>query len=266
MDYNFKRLDNYTKTYRNKQTGFTVDYLSKKQMKALFPDSDFHVAGQIGIKTKDKRIATLAANGKTQGVYKLNSTMFTAVDGYVQTEEGDFIAVKKNIWYMWLLLLLLLAALITGGILLSQNIGKTKPTGGEQTTENQQGIIDGGAGILDDISIPDKIDTAGKSIDLPGIVKIPFKSGTKQQRFVFTNPKNNPCFFQIDLIIIQDGKEETIYKSNLIPPGYSIKDFEITRELEPGEYKAVVVYNTFSFDKERNELNKGRINTKIIVE
>ena len=48
MSYIAQGLNNYTKTYSNKRTGFSVGYYTVSQVKALYPQGDYQVAAQIG--------------------------------------------------------------------------------------------------------------------------------------------------------------------------------------------------------------------------
>lgn len=100
MSYIAQGLNNYTKTYSNKRTGFSVGYYTVSQVKALYPQGDYQVAAQIGAGVKKNAPDTLAYNGKTEPAapYKKNPLHRTA--GYISCGEKQFVAVKKNI--VWL--------------------------------------------------------------------------------------------------------------------------------------------------------------------
>lgn len=66
MSYIAQGLNNYTKTYSNKRTGFSVGYYTVSQVKALYPQGDYQVAAQIGAGVKKNAPDTLAYNGKTE--------------------------------------------------------------------------------------------------------------------------------------------------------------------------------------------------------
>lgn len=55
MSYIAQGLNNYTKTYSNKRTGFSVGYYTVSQVKALYPQGDYQVAAQIGAGVKKMR-------------------------------------------------------------------------------------------------------------------------------------------------------------------------------------------------------------------
>lgn len=55
MSYTAQGLSNYTKTYSNKRTGFSVGYYTASQVKALYPQGNYQVAAQIGAGVKKMR-------------------------------------------------------------------------------------------------------------------------------------------------------------------------------------------------------------------
>ncbi len=265
MSYTAQGLSNYTKTYRNKRTGFSIGYYKASQMKALYPQKDYRVAGQIGAGVKKNAPDTLTYNGKSEplGEYKKNPFHRTA--GYVACGEGSFIAVKKNIVWLWILILLLVLGLIFG-VQYAVNhwdemfpdvpaVASTQPKG-----QVDQNIVEGDITL----STKKKIQTKGASIKLPGITTMHFKAGQTEQEFILRNPEENPCYFKFQIIL--DSTGEIIYESNLVPPGYAISKFHLTRALDAGNYKATVKYLTYSFDAEQNPLNNGQMKTTISVE
>ena len=60
MSYIAQGLNNYTKTYSNKRTGFSVGYYTVSQVKALYPQGDYQLAAQIGAGVKKNAPDTLA--------------------------------------------------------------------------------------------------------------------------------------------------------------------------------------------------------------
>ena len=106
MSYIAQGLNNYTKTYSNKRTGFSVGYYTVSQVKALYPQGDYQVAAQIGAASK-KCAGYAGLQWKTEPAapYKKNPLHRTA--GYISCGEKQFVAVKKNIVWLWILLLIL---------------------------------------------------------------------------------------------------------------------------------------------------------------
>ncbi len=245
------------KVYKNGKTGFAVPCYKKKQMDDLYPAGGFSVVGQLG-KGRDE-IGELSAGDQSETVYAVSKMPHASIKGYVQVGENEFLAVVKDVLLLWLLLLLLLLALAVG---LGFGIHYAVTTGAEPETTKPAGVVDDNAVLgIPDLSVPDKMDTAGRQIEAKGIPEMNLAAGQIEQTFVFTNPENNPCYFKIEVVLADTG--EVIYTSNLLPPGYSISKFNLDRALDAGEYKAIVRINTFTFDKEQRPLNNIVIKTTI---
>lgn len=265
MTYTAQGLNNYTKTYSNKRTGFSVGFYSTAQVKALHPQGDYRTVAQIGAGVRKNTPDTLSYNGKTEPAAPYKKNLMHRTAGYISCGENQFIAVKKNIIWLWILLLTLLLALIFG-IQYAVNhwdemfpdkpaVVSTDPRG-----EVDQNIVEGDITL----STKKKIDTKGKTIQLPGITSMRLKAGQTEQEFVLRNPEENPCYFKFQIVL--DSSGEVLYESNLVPPGYAISKFHLKRTLDAGTYKATVKYLTYSFDAEQNPLNKGQVKTTIIAE
>lgn len=265
MSYIAQGLNNYTKTYSNKRTGFSVGYYTVSQVKALYPQGDYQVAAQIGAGVKKNAPDTLAYNGKTEPAapYKKNPLHRTA--GYISCGEKQFVAVKKNIVWLWILLLILLLVLIFGIQYAANHWDEMFPDQPAVASTDPKGQVDQNI-VEGDITLSTKkkIDTKGKTIKLPGITSMKFKAGQTEQEFVLRNPEGNPCYFKFQIILDKTG--EILYESNLVPPGYAIAKFHLKRAMDAGSYKATVKYLTYSFDAEQNRLNNGQVKTTITVE
>lgn len=245
------------KVYRNQKTGFAVPCYKKKQMDDMYPAGGFSVIGQLG-KGRDE-IGELSAGDKSETVYAVSKMPHASIKGYVQVGENEFLAVVKDVLLLWLLLLLLLLALAVG---LGFGIHHAVTTGAEPDPTPAPGVIDENAILGEgEISIPDKIQTKGRQITVRGIPEMDLVAGQREQTFVFSNPEENPCYFKIEIALEDTG--EVLYTSGLLPPGYSISQFNLNRALEAGEYKAVVHFYNYSFDKEQRPLNNMDIKTTI---
>jgi len=114
------------------------------------------------------------------------------------------------------------------------------------------------------------------NIAIPGFESLEFKAGTKKQSVSFYNPEENTCYFRMSLILQAAGteaggtaadsgaKEETLWTSELLEPGESIKSIDITKELESGEYPAVLKYECFSL-KDETPLNGSKVELTLKV-
>lgn len=247
--------------YRNNKVGFVASYYKKKEMDDLYPAGGFNVCGQVG-KGRDE-IGTVTAADVRETVYAVSKMPHASVKGYIRVGENDFLAVVKDVLALWLFLILLAALLLAGlGLLIRHAvITNAKP----EPETRAPGVIDSNAIEGEgQYSIPEKTDTKGRQIKVNGIAEMKLKAGSREQNFVFSNPAENPCYFQIEVVLIDSG--ESIYTSNLLPPGYSISNFTMNRALEAGSYRAVVHFKTYSFDKEQRPLNNMDIKTTIVAE
>lgn len=249
------------KTYVNKKSGFRVSYIKSADMKKAFPAGGYYVVGQIGVGRTETGV--LSFGGVDEKVYKTRKMPHTSVSGYVQVGEHEFIAVVRDILAAIILAviagLLVIAAIAAAVVLFWPDSSDTPPA-----DNTGSGVIDTGAELGEgEVSVPEKTETKGKQIKINGIAQMQLKAGQTSQNYVFANPEENPCYFQIE--IEMRGTGEILYKSDLIPPGYHISKFELNRALDAGEYDVTVHFLCFSFDKEQRPLNNMDIKTVIVA-
>ncbi len=119
-----------------------------------------------------------------------------------------------------------------------------------------------GVGFILDENAKDYIgaDPSSRSGDVPGI-KIPgydtvtLPANTKNVKMILLNPKDNPCYFQFELMV----KGETYYMSNLVEPSKCIEDLTLTKPLIKGEYKAVLQIRAYSLDGNYTVMNGANV-------
>ena len=101
------------------------------------------------------------------------------------------------------------------------------------------------------------------NIAIPGYESLDFKAGKKKQSVNFYNPEENTCYFRISLVLKADEAEEVLWTSELIEPGEEVKSIKLDKELESGEYPAILKYECFSL-KDETPLNGS--NVELILE
>lgn len=245
--------------YKNRKTKAEFPFIKKADMENAFPAGGYTVVGQIG--KGEEQIGTLSVGGCEEPVYKTVKKGMTKIVGFVQVGSNEFLAVVKSTWLLLLLILLLIALLcgLTGFLL-----HKFLPDKPDEQPTLPPIIIDAGAeegeGKLD---IPDKIETKGKKITINSVPEIRLKANQLEQNFPFANPKSNPCFFVIDVMLADTN--EVIYTSDMIPPGYAVSSFKLKKPLSPGTYNVKIRYNTYSFDKERTPLNNMVVKAVVVA-
>ncbi len=244
--------------YRNRKTDFVAAYYKKKEMDDRYPAGGFTVSGQIGCGRDE--LGAVTSGGIEERVYAVSKMPHTKIVGYICVGENEYLAVLKDQLALILLLILLLALLLAGlGFLIHHAV----TTGAEPEPPSQSaGVLDPDAELgPGQISVPDKVETAGKQIKVNGIAEMNLVAGQREQNFVFSNPEENPCYFEIEIVLRDTG--EVLYTSKLLPPGYSISKFTLNRALDAGEYNVIVHFKTYSFDKEQRPLNNMDIKTII---
>ena len=112
--YNIKHGNDYIESYYNKDTGFEVGYYTAKEMKASYPDGGIRVSGQL--KYGKNKSGTMTVNGIEEDVYRAENSARYKTIGYVELDNGTFVAVKKD-RIVALILLALLALLALLGLI-----------------------------------------------------------------------------------------------------------------------------------------------------
>ena len=99
-----------------------------------------------------------------------------------------------------------------------------------------------------------------KSIDIPCITGLNFKSGQLEQSVDFYNPDTNQCYFVISLYL---SDNTLIYKSGYLEPSKHIKKINLTQELQRGLYKNCrLLYQCYTLDN-KSQLNSGEAKLEI---
>lgn len=100
----------------------------------------------------------------------------------------------------------------------------------------------------------------GEKITIPGITGINLKSGQLEQKVDFSNPADNPCYFQLSLFLSDDT---LIWQSEYIAPSEKITDITLNQELQRGVYRHCrLVYDCYSL-KDNAKMNGGDVELEI---
>ena len=114
------------------------------------------------------------------------------------------------------------------------------------------------------------------NISIPGYESLTFTAGKKKQSVDFYNPDENTCFFRISLVIKDEtdtangeegnaGEETVLWTSDFIEPGEHVKSIKLSKELESGEYAAILKYECFSL-KDKTPLNGSNVELMLKVQ
>ena len=113
------------------------------------------------------------------------------------------------------------------------------------------------------------------NISIPGYESLEFKAGKEKQSVDFYNPDENTCFFRISLVVKDEtdtangeegnaGEETVLWTSDFIEPGEHVKSIKLSKELESGEYAAILKYECFSL-KDKTPLNGSNVELTLNV-
>lgn len=228
--------------------------LTESEMIELYPYGNYKVIGDLYKMKKEKAAYLLSKEDQNAYVapYRGKPARNEYVVGYIPLEEDDaFVRVirKKHTGLLGVLIVLtLLVMIFLGGLWLGQKNGAidepVEIKSGEMTNPNPQ------------------------NIRLPGIEKIYADAGDTHVNQLLLNVEGNAYNLQYTITLEDTGEE--IYKSKVIPPGHGVREFNMTRSFEAGEYPIVIVVNSSAMEEsdgtENMAYNAGQLEAVLIVE
>jgi hypothetical protein len=239
---------NYGAQYQS--GGHQIKCYTKKQMKSLYPGNDFKVLAEHAPGSRRKPVGTLES-GKRRPVYayKSHSRLIYREYGFAAVGEDSYVVLLKNAVAPRAAILAACLAVIAGGAVFALTMNKPQqvanvPEESVAAAGNPQPDLEEGAVDWEGVK-PQNTGGVVPGIAIPGYKSITVAANKKDVKVNFQNPEGNPCYFEISLLL-GDGTE--IYKSKMIEPGKGLYDISLSKALEPGEYDAVVKYDTFSLD------------------
>jgi hypothetical protein len=97
------------------------------------------------------------------------------------------------------------------------------------------------------------------AIAVPGIKEMIFIANQKEQKVNLYNPRENNCYFQMNLY----AEDELVWKSGNVSPGNGFYDIELTKTLPQGERQGYLIIKCYKQDG--TELNSARVKFKLSV-
>ena len=194
---------------------------------------------------------------------------------------------KKTNPLLYVIILLLLIA-IAVGIFLLLGRGKSAPavpsatnTVTETATERPVLKIDESAGEYQAPKTEEKPETPGVAIPGWGSITIPPRVTELTNMVDFYNPEANEGYYYLTfelLVPVQKEEDdltanedenvieyESIYASQLVPPGKHIQSVTLTHGMEPGVYDAIIHVQPYTMDDALTPTNNADMKTKLIV-
>lgn len=164
-----------------------------------------------------------------------------AVRGYFQVGPEQFVALTSRRGLLWLLLILLFIALAVLLSFCERNTPVDSPSDPSWSPTIDQNIGE---------SPSAEAESKSSSIQIAGFQEWQIPAGEKESLpILLQNPKGNPCYFSFSIVLADSG--ETIYQSDMVPPGEAIRQVSLNRTFSPGVYSAFVRIKTNLLDSGR---------------
>jgi len=145
------------------------------------------------------------------------------------------------------IILLLLALLIKPG----QKDADGKGVTFELNAENGEQVYAG-------TTLPD--------ISIPGWTAIRLPSGSLSADVSLHNPQANEGYYALCFTLKLADTGEMIFTTGSIDPGYKCSRVTLNRELEPGEYDAILFVQPYLLDESETPTNNAELEILLIVE
>ena len=103
-------------------------------------------------------------------------------------------------------------------------------------------------------------------IAIPGWGAIKLPSGVKEADVSLHNPESNQGYYDLSFTLKLADSGEEIFSTGPIEPGYKCTHVTLTRELEPGEYEAIMFVQPYLQDEDQTPTNNAELEILLIVE
>ena len=103
-------------------------------------------------------------------------------------------------------------------------------------------------------------------IAIPGWGAIKLPSGAKEADVSLHNPESNQGFYDLSFTLKLADSGEVIFSTGPIEPGYKCTHVTLTRELEPGEYDAIMFVQPYLQNEDQTPTNNAELEILLIVE
>lgn len=102
----------------------------------------------------------------------------------------------------------------------------------------------------------------GKSgIKIPGYGELRVPQGERTWNITLANPKENTCYFKYTIKV----DDETLYESDFIEPGKAVREFEVSKLLDSGDYEIHLQISTYTMDDDLTQMNGANVKSILHV-
>ena len=260
----YKEEDNYTASFKL-DGGRSIRCYTKTQIKAMHPGRSYKIAAEYAPSARRGAGELDIRDGQPLPLYRWGSfsRLVYGEKGFVRCVESAkaYVVLLKNVLALRILLLVLALAVAAGGVFGGMKLVSYLDAAGPGVTDT--GVdLDPGAQPWDGGEIPgDDVNATG--IKIPGSDSSTNNADRTDATVSLVNPENNPCYFEVSLILTDTG--EVLYQSKKIKPGYAIRQITLNHSLPRGVYDAKVHYDTFSLTDQK-PMNGAEVKIKLIAQ
>ena len=157
---------------------------------------------------------------------------------------------KKRKWIILAAVLVILAA--AAGLFLTFGTRRENPDGKGIVLEEGAEDWDG---EMKDMS------EGQTGIKIPGYGEITVPAGETTWKITLANPEENTCYFKYTIKV----DDETLYESDFIEPGKAVREFEVSKLLDSGDYEIHLQISTYTMDDDLTQMNGANVKSVLHV-
>ena len=186
-------------------------------------------------------------------------------DDVKPTEEKTYENHSDRKWKI-LVVILAVLLLLTGGTMIFWGGVPFFPA----AAPNDGGSASQGTGLVVDPNAGEYVKpTPEPGVTIPGFGSMTIRANTKDIIGInLYNPIENDGWYYLTfkLCLLDENEQvsETLYESQLVPPGLYLQDITLTRGLVPGEYEAVMMVQPYRI-ADKTPTNNADLRMTIIV-
>lgn len=230
------------------------NYISEDEMQKLYPNGGHRILGDLAPRQTDDSLVLDGKNGEYHFLRPYNGKLAKGerVIGYIPLEEQDsFVRIvkrKRGRFLTGAILMFFLVTIFLGGLWLGQ---------ANRPVDDPVKIASG------EMSNPNP-----ENIRLPGITEVHAKAGSTRVNQLLLNVEGNAVNLTYTMTLNETGEE--IYQSKIIEPGYGVREFDMYRTFDEGEYPITILVSSSAIDDYDGDtnaaFNAGQLDAVLIVE
>lgn len=204
---------------------------------------------------KKDEIGILQYNGVAISSVYRKQHKTKSIRGYLYVGDNNFIAIENHRKWLWLLPILLALILL----LVFSFCGRTPEQTPVEETSSWSPVIEDDLG--EDTTAAST--QSGAQIQIAGFSSWHIPAGQTEDLPIYLhNPDENPCYFSFRIVL--EDTDETLYQSDMVPPGETIRQVDFAHSLDAGTYDVVIYITTNALD-DGSPMNTAKLNVVLTV-